>query len=148
MADVQPKSSIPIGAKVEINPKGFTLGVKAELEKVFSICPKLLINAELYGLVLTPRQVPFAPWGAPPKERPFPPLISSFHSPREPLPKSPRQSPFKCISSMLRKTNAFQAYKSLQVETMPTKESNARVLLGVFHISPQYLCFPRLIKGN
>jgi hypothetical protein len=27
--------------------------VKAEVEKVFSICPKLLINAELYGLVLT-----------------------------------------------------------------------------------------------
>jgi hypothetical protein len=30
-ADVQPKSSIPIGAKVEIGPKGFTLGVKAEI---------------------------------------------------------------------------------------------------------------------
>jgi hypothetical protein len=28
-ANVQPKSSIPIGAKVEIGPKGFTLGVKA-----------------------------------------------------------------------------------------------------------------------
>jgi hypothetical protein len=25
-----PKSSIPIGAKVEISPNGFTLGVKAE----------------------------------------------------------------------------------------------------------------------
>jgi hypothetical protein len=25
-ADVQPKSSIPIGAKVEFDPKGFTLG--------------------------------------------------------------------------------------------------------------------------
>ncbi len=43
-ADVQPESSIPIDAKVEINPKGFTLGVKAELKKIFSICPKLLIN--------------------------------------------------------------------------------------------------------
>jgi hypothetical protein len=53
--DVQPKSSIPIGAKAEISPKGFTLRVKAELEKIFSICPKLLINAELYGLVLAPR---------------------------------------------------------------------------------------------
>jgi hypothetical protein len=51
----KPKSSIPIGAKAEISPKGFTLGVKAELEKIFSICAKLLINAELYGLVLTPR---------------------------------------------------------------------------------------------
>jgi hypothetical protein len=54
-ANVQPKSSIPIGAKVELNPKGFALGVKAELEKIFSICPKLLINAELYRLVLAPR---------------------------------------------------------------------------------------------
>jgi hypothetical protein len=43
-------------AKVEISPKSFTLGVKAEIEKNFSICPKyLLINAELYGLVLAPR---------------------------------------------------------------------------------------------
>jgi hypothetical protein len=39
-ANVQPKSSISIGAKVEISPKGFTLGVKAEAEKNFSICPK------------------------------------------------------------------------------------------------------------
>jgi hypothetical protein len=54
-ADVQPKSSIPIGAKAEIGLKGFTLGVKAEIEKIFSINPKLLINAELYSLVLTPR---------------------------------------------------------------------------------------------
>jgi hypothetical protein len=55
-ANVQPKSSIPIGAKdKEINPKGFTLGVKAEREFFFSTCPKLLINAELYGLVLAPR---------------------------------------------------------------------------------------------
>ncbi len=53
-ADVQPESSIPIGGKVEISPKSFTLGVKAELEKIFSICPKLLVNAELYGLVLAP----------------------------------------------------------------------------------------------
>jgi hypothetical protein len=30
----------------------FTLGVKGEIEKIFSICPKLLINAELYGLLL------------------------------------------------------------------------------------------------
>jgi hypothetical protein len=54
-ANVQLKSSIPIGAKVEISPKGFTLGVKAEIEKNFSICPKFLINAELYGLVLALR---------------------------------------------------------------------------------------------
>jgi hypothetical protein len=29
--------------------------IKDEIEKIFSICPKLLINAELYSLVLTPR---------------------------------------------------------------------------------------------
>jgi hypothetical protein len=46
-ANVQLKSSIPIGAKLEIAPKGFTLGgIKAEIENIFSICPKLLINAE------------------------------------------------------------------------------------------------------
>jgi hypothetical protein len=27
----------------------------AEIEKIFSICPKLVINAELYGLVLASR---------------------------------------------------------------------------------------------
>jgi hypothetical protein len=42
-ANVQLKSSIPIGAKVEISPKGLTIGVKAEIEKVFWICPNLLI---------------------------------------------------------------------------------------------------------
>jgi hypothetical protein len=41
--------------KLKSAPKGFTLGVKAEIEKIFSICPKLLINAELYGLLLAPR---------------------------------------------------------------------------------------------
>jgi hypothetical protein len=33
MADVRPKSNILIGAKVEISPKGFTLGVKAKIGK-------------------------------------------------------------------------------------------------------------------
>ncbi len=47
--------AFPIGAKVEIGLKGFTLGVKAEIEKIFLISPKLLINVELYSLVLTPR---------------------------------------------------------------------------------------------
>jgi hypothetical protein len=41
--------------KVEIGPKGFTLGVKAEIEKIFSIYPKLLINSELYAVVLASR---------------------------------------------------------------------------------------------
>jgi hypothetical protein len=49
---VKPKLSIPIGAEVEISPKGFTLGVKAELKTIFVICPKLLINAKLCGLGL------------------------------------------------------------------------------------------------
>jgi hypothetical protein len=40
--------------KLKSAPKGFTLGVKAEIEKIFSICLKLLINAGLYGLVLDP----------------------------------------------------------------------------------------------
>jgi hypothetical protein len=38
-ANVQPKSSIPIGAQVEISPKGFTLGVKADIEKPFQSAP-------------------------------------------------------------------------------------------------------------
>jgi hypothetical protein len=54
-AYIQPKSSIPIGGKVEIGSKGFTLWVNATLEKIFSICPKLLLNAELYELVLAPK---------------------------------------------------------------------------------------------
>ncbi len=54
-AKVQLKSNIPIDAKVEMSPKGFTLGVKAELGKIFSICPNSLIDAELYDLVLGPR---------------------------------------------------------------------------------------------
>jgi hypothetical protein len=37
-------------------PKGFTLGVKADIEKNSSICPKLAINAEHYDLVFSPRQ--------------------------------------------------------------------------------------------
>jgi hypothetical protein len=57
-ANVQPKSSIPIGAKVEISPKGLTLGIKAEIgkkkKKTFQSA-QVLINAELYGLVLAPR---------------------------------------------------------------------------------------------
>ncbi len=54
-ANVEPKSSIPIGEKVEISPKGFTLGVKVEIEKNLVNLPRVLINAELYGLVLAPR---------------------------------------------------------------------------------------------
>jgi len=41
--------------KLKSTPKGFTLKIKAEIEKIFSIYPKLLINAKLYGLILAPR---------------------------------------------------------------------------------------------
>jgi hypothetical protein len=40
-ANVQLKSSIPIGAKGEINPKGFTLGVKAEIQKIIFNLPQV-----------------------------------------------------------------------------------------------------------
>jgi hypothetical protein len=39
-ADVQPNPSISIGAKVEIDPKGFALGVKAEIEKYIFNLPQ------------------------------------------------------------------------------------------------------------
>jgi hypothetical protein len=53
-AKVQLKSNIPIDAKVEMSPKGFTLGVKAELEFFFNL-PQFINNVELYDLVLAPR---------------------------------------------------------------------------------------------
>jgi hypothetical protein len=40
-ATVKPKSSIPIGAKVEISPKGFTLGVKPETQKKLFNLPEV-----------------------------------------------------------------------------------------------------------
>jgi hypothetical protein len=54
-ANVQPKCSIPIGAKVEIGPKGFTLGVKAENRKKLFNLPQVtdkMLN--FYGFVLAP----------------------------------------------------------------------------------------------
>jgi hypothetical protein len=54
---VQPKSIIPIGAKIKIKPKGFTQEVKAKREKNILIYPMLLINVELYCLVLAPRLI-------------------------------------------------------------------------------------------
>jgi hypothetical protein len=53
-----PNPAFLLVQKLKSAPKGFTLGVKAAetQKKNFSICPKLLlINAELYGLVLAPR---------------------------------------------------------------------------------------------
>jgi hypothetical protein len=56
-----------LAQKLKSAPKGFTPGVKAEIEKIFSICPKLLINGELYGLVLASRlktgYLQPSPWG-------------------------------------------------------------------------------------
>jgi hypothetical protein len=42
--------------QVEMSPKGFTVGVKAEIEKKLFNLPQVLINAELYDVVLAPRQ--------------------------------------------------------------------------------------------
>jgi len=38
-----------------MSPKGFTLSVKVEIEKKHFDLPQVLINDELYGLVLAPR---------------------------------------------------------------------------------------------
>jgi hypothetical protein len=54
-ANVQPKCRLPIGVKVEISPKGFTVGVNADMKKNFSICPILLINDDHYGHVFDPK---------------------------------------------------------------------------------------------
>ncbi len=48
-AKVELKSSIPIGSITEISPKGFTIGVKAENEKLF------FFNLSLYGPDFVPK---------------------------------------------------------------------------------------------
>jgi hypothetical protein len=50
-----PNPAFLLVQKLKSVPKGLTVGVNADIEKNFSICPKLLVNAEHYGLVLTPR---------------------------------------------------------------------------------------------
>jgi hypothetical protein len=83
-AYVQLKSSIPIGAKVEISPpKGFTLGVKTELEKIFFQSAQMLNF--IYGLVVAPRLGKWTPsnLGGPiynPLGPMFPHLLNSVHS--------------------------------------------------------------------
>jgi len=47
-----PNQAFLLVQKLKSAPKGFTLGVESELEKILSICRKLLMNAEFYGLVL------------------------------------------------------------------------------------------------
>jgi hypothetical protein len=49
-----PNPAFLLVQKLKSAPKGFTLGVKAEIEKKISICPKLLVNAELSGLCIGP----------------------------------------------------------------------------------------------
>jgi len=68
-AKVQLKSSITIGAKVQISPQGlYTRSPGQNRKNIFSICPKLRRNAELYGLVTSPKMLKvglnkfFQPW--------------------------------------------------------------------------------------
>ncbi len=51
-----PNPAFLLVQKLNSAPKGFTIGVKADIEKKISICPKLVINAEHYGLVLAPME--------------------------------------------------------------------------------------------
>jgi hypothetical protein len=51
---LNPNQAFLLVKKLKSANNGFKVGVKAELEKIFSICLKLLINAELYGLGLAP----------------------------------------------------------------------------------------------
>jgi len=51
-----PNPAFLLVQKLKSAPKGFTLGVKADIEKNFSICPRLVINAEHYGLVWAPME--------------------------------------------------------------------------------------------
>ncbi len=45
------EADVQLVQKLKSAPRAkFTLGVKAEIEEMFSICPKLLLNAELYAI--------------------------------------------------------------------------------------------------
>jgi hypothetical protein len=50
-----PNPAFLLVQKLNSVPRAFTVGVKADIENNFSICRKLLINAEHCGLVLAPR---------------------------------------------------------------------------------------------
>jgi hypothetical protein len=51
-----PNQAFLLVQKLKPAPNGFTLGVKAELERIFSICLKLLRNVESFmAFVLAPR---------------------------------------------------------------------------------------------
>jgi hypothetical protein len=51
-SNVQPKSSIPIGVKVEISPKGLTLEVKADRKKLFYL-PQVINKCNKLALLCT-----------------------------------------------------------------------------------------------
>jgi hypothetical protein len=57
-----PNQAFLLVQKLKSAPRAFTLGAKAEIEKIFSICPKLLINAKLYGLFIGPKAKKSIPW--------------------------------------------------------------------------------------
>jgi hypothetical protein len=44
---VNPNPAFLLVQKFEISPKGFTLGVKSEIEKKLFTLPQILINAEI-----------------------------------------------------------------------------------------------------
>jgi hypothetical protein len=54
---LNPNQAFLLVQKLKSAPMGFTLRVKAELEKSFSICLKLLINAQstLWALLIGPK---------------------------------------------------------------------------------------------
>jgi hypothetical protein len=49
------KSRIPIGAKVEISPKGFTLGVKAEVDPNIFNLPQVTNKCRTFWLCIGPQ---------------------------------------------------------------------------------------------
>jgi len=56
----------------------FILGVMAEIEKIFSICPKLVINAELYGLASASRLKKRIPWNLGSQSATLGPSVAAF----------------------------------------------------------------------
>jgi hypothetical protein len=50
-----PNQAFLLVKKLKSAPECFTLRVKAEIKYIFSICPKLLINAELYMTLYWPQ---------------------------------------------------------------------------------------------
>jgi hypothetical protein len=70
------------------------------------------------------------------------------------LPKGapPKESPPRSLQMQFihveERASASLAYISLQMESMPTREPDAQVLLKVLHVPLGYSCFPRLTQGD